>query len=134
MEDGTESSEDNGRSRGTEGFGGLTKVGGSHINICVCFIVVKSAMITSSIIAYHDCLDYWRHEFLHLNGAHDESPHQVSLKAGRERRSESRVEESCCERRFERCGEESFDRAGFSFTCEITTVSDAGYGGVRTAY
>ena len=69
-----------------------------------------------------------------MNGAHDESPHQFSLKEGHKRRVESRVEESCCERRFEHRVEDSVDRAGFSFTCEITTVSDAGYGGVRTAY
>ena len=39
VEDGMESSEDNGRSQGTEGFGGLTKVGGSHMNSFVSSIV-----------------------------------------------------------------------------------------------
>ena len=57
VEDGTDSSEENGRSQGTEGYGGLTKVGGSHIHTCVCSIVDKRAMITASNIAYHDCPD-----------------------------------------------------------------------------
>ena len=75
VEDGTDSSEDSGRSQGTEGFGGLTKVGGSHIDMFVCSIVDRRTMISSSNIADHDCLDCWRHELLHFDGAHDESPH-----------------------------------------------------------
>ena len=59
VEDGTDSSEDDkGRSQGTEGYGGLTKVGGSHMNIVVCSIVDRRAMITASHIAYHDCPDF----------------------------------------------------------------------------
>ena len=58
--DGVDSSEDNGRS---QGYGGLTKVGGSHMNVFVCSIVDKRTMITSSNIAYHDCQEFWRHEF-----------------------------------------------------------------------
>ena len=95
--DGADSSED----IGTGGYGGLTKVGGSHMNVFVCSIVVKRAMITASSIAYHDCSFLLRREILHFNGAHDESPHQFSLKASHTRRVES-----CCERRFEsRVGE-----------------------------
>ena len=73
--DGVDSSEDNGRS---QGYGGLTKVGGSHMNIFVCSIVDKRTMITSSNIAYHDCQEFWRHEFLLFNGACDNSPHKFS--------------------------------------------------------
>ena len=76
--DGADSSEDNGRSQGD---GGLTKVGGSHMNICVWSIVDKCTMITASNIAYHDCQGFWRPEFLHFNGACDKSPHQVSSMA-----------------------------------------------------
>ena len=57
VEDGKDSSEENGRSQGIEGFGGWAKVGGSHIHICVCSIVDKRAVITASNIAYHDCQD-----------------------------------------------------------------------------
>ena len=125
VEAGTDSSEDNGRSHGIEGYGGLTKFGGSHIHICVCSIVDQRAMITASNIAYHDCQICWRHDLLHVSGAHDVSPHQFSLKASQTRRFESG-----CERRFESRVEESFDRAVFSSTCESTTGSDAGDGGV----
>ena len=38
-------------------------------------------MITGSNIAYHDCEEFWRHDFSHLKGACDKSPHQSSLVA-----------------------------------------------------
>ena len=56
--DGVDSSEDNGR---IQGYGGLTKVGGSHMSISVSSIVDKRTMITSSNLAYHDCQEQaWR--------------------------------------------------------------------------
>ena len=73
--DGVDSSEDNGRS---QGYGGLAKDGGSHMNVFVCSIVDKRTMITSSNIAHHDCQEFWRHELLHVNGACDKRPHQLS--------------------------------------------------------
>ena len=118
--DGGDSSEDN----GTEGYSGLIKVGGSHMNMFVCSIVNKRSMITASNIAYHDCQDLLRHGVLHFNGVCGQIPDQFSLKA--DQSVESRVEENCCERRFESRVERCFDRAGFSSTCEITTGSDAG--------
>ena len=69
--DGVESSEDHGRSQGIEGYGGLTKIGGSHKYMFVSSRVDKRAMITASNIAYHGCPDIWRREPLNLNGAHD---------------------------------------------------------------
>ena len=73
--DGADSSEDNGRG---QGYVGLTKVGGSHMNICVWSIVDKRAMITASNYAYRDWQDFWRHACLHLKGACDKSRHQFS--------------------------------------------------------
>ena len=41
VEDGVDTSADNGRSQGTEGVGGLTKFGGSHMNHSVKYCISR---------------------------------------------------------------------------------------------